>query len=109
MTKWDKKRNKLLAKAHLWRQKHVSDAVFTFVVALLIGLCTGVGAFVLKYLIGHISSYLSQNLVSTGSNPHLLLLPFTGILLTGIYVRYIARKPLTHGTSCIMHDMSKDI
>ena len=74
MTKWDKKRNKLLAKAHLWRQKHVSDAVFTFVVALLIGLCTGVGAFVLKYLIGHISSYLSQNLVSTGSNPHLLLL-----------------------------------
>lgn len=109
MTKWDKKRNELIAKAHRWRQKHVSDAVFTFVVALLIGLCTGVGAFVLKYLIGHISTYLTQNLALTGYNLHLLILPLAGILITGIYVRYIAREPLTHGTSCIMHDMSRGI
>ncbi len=107
MAKWDKKRNKLIAKAHLWRQKHVSDTVFTFVVAVLIGLCTGIGAFVLKYLITHISTYLTQNLVLTGGNLHLLILPFIGIILTGIYVRYVAREPLTHGTSCIMHDVSK--
>ncbi len=83
MTKWDKKRNELIAKAHRWRQKHVSDAVFTFVVALLIGLCTGAGAFVLKYLIGHISTYLTQNLALTGYNLHLLILPLAGILITG--------------------------
>ncbi len=91
----------------IWRRDNVPDGVFAVTLAVLVGAVTGFGAFLLKTFVKFISGFLTGGLHMSGFNWYLLLIPVVGILLTGIYVRYILRDNIEHGVAQLMRDLSK--
>lgn len=85
-----------------WRKNHLSDKTFVLLLAGVVGLLTGVGAFVMKRLVAGLSAGLTSHLRVDSGNPTLLLLPIVGIVLTGIFCRYVVGMNLANGTSRLM-------
>lgn len=77
----------------------LSDSQLLVAMALVTGLITGVAAYLLKRLVAYISSGLVMNLDPCGANWVFLIFPVGGILLTGIYQRYVLRQKIYHGVS----------
>lgn len=90
-----------------WRRQHISDTAFLFIVAALTGLAAGFGAFVLKRLVAFVSRFLTAGLHAGSANLSLLIIPLAGILLTGIFCRYVLKMRLAHGVRQLMGDLSK--
>lgn len=65
--------------------------------ALLTGLLTGAMAYVLKHLIGMVSARLMCLMSPHTFNPAFLLFPIVGIVLTGMYQRYVLHTEIYHG------------
>ncbi len=96
-------------RAARWRERHISDNAAAFIVATVTGLAAGTGAFVLKWMVASVTRFLTHGLRLDGANWIFLLIPVAGIILTGIYVRYILRDDITHGVSKLMADLRKRI
>lgn len=67
------------------------------VLAVIIGLATGIAAWLLKLMIATLSSWLTTGWSATHFNYRLLFLPLAGIVLAGLYQRYILRRNIEHG------------
>lgn len=80
-------------------RESLSEHQLLVVMALATGLVTGVAAYVLKRLVGYISECLTMNLDPRGANWVFLIFPVAGIVLAGIYQRYILRRKIYHGVS----------
>ncbi|MDR1601004.1 MAG: chloride channel protein [Tannerella sp.] len=90
----------------LWREKHVREKTFVLVVSFLIGIGTAAAAIFLKYLIHSIQHLLQVN-SGEGVNYLLLIYPVAGILLSGLFVRYIVRDDISHGVTKILYAISQ--
>ncbi|MDR0794498.1 MAG: chloride channel protein [Tannerella sp.] len=89
-----------------WRKKHIKERNFILIISLLIGICTAIAANLLKQLISLIQYLLTAN-SQTGINYQLLLFPIIGILLTGLFVKYIVRDDISHGVTQILYALSR--
>lgn len=76
----------------------MSETTVAFIAAVLIGLCCGLGAFLVKRAIRYISLAAVSGMQTDGANWRFLILPLIGITLAYLYSRYVARRPLAHGT-----------
>jgi CIC family chloride channel protein len=90
----------------LWREKHIAERTFVLIISFLVGLCAAVAAIVLKSAIHSIQSLLTSNL-KEGANYLLLLYPVAGILLAGLFVKYIVRDDISHGVTKILFAISQ--
>ena len=88
-----------------WRETHISDKAFGFIVASVIGLLSGAGAFVLKRMVAFISHLLTSHFHIGSSNWPLLLLPLAGILITGILCRYVFHADMSNATARLIRDL----
>ncbi|NLA61823.1 MAG: chloride channel protein, partial [Bacteroidales bacterium] len=61
----------------------------------------------LKMAIHFIQSSLTKNFVNIGANYFYLLLPLVGILLAGLYVKYIVRYDISHGITKVLYAISQ--
>lgn len=93
----------------VWRKGHLSDKAFVFILATAVGLLSGVGAFVLKRLIAGVSHLLTSHFHTVAANWALLVIPLAGIVLTGIFCRYIMRARLAHGTAQLIRNLKSKI
>lgn len=75
--------------------------------AFATGLLAGVGAFVLKRMIGWVSQLLTGGLDVQHANPVLLSLPVAGVLLAVLFQRYVARRWLCHGVDRLNADLRR--
>lgn len=91
-----------------WRSRF-SDKVFLPVLAVVIGLLSGAAAALLKAMIASLSRLLTSSFSHHGANWFLLLLPFAGILLTGIFVRYVVRIDITHGVEKVLAKIRRGV
>lgn len=89
-----------------WRVKHVSDQAFLFILAVGTGLICGAFAALLKAIIHHLAVYFKVGLHMDGPNYTLLLIPLVGIVLTGIYQRYILRHNIEHGVRRLQNSIA---
>lgn len=89
-----------------WKHNHFTEKSFLLILAVVVGLLSGAGAFLLKHIIMLLSSWLTAPFSSSGPNYFLLALPIIGILITGIYTRYILREDISAGTAKIRADLS---
>lgn len=80
-----------------WCRRHLGVRPLAFIVATVIGLTAGLGAFLLKRAIDWLSKVLTSGLNAMGPDWLLVLLPVIGIVLTGILCRYVFRSDLSHG------------
>lgn len=88
-----------------WCGAHISDKAFAFILATVVGLLAGAGAFVLKRLIGGVSLFLTSHFHVGSYNLLLLVIPLAGIVLTGIFCRYILKSNISHGTEQLIRDL----
>ena len=86
-----------------WRDKHVSDSTLVVILALLVGAAAGLAAVLLKWLIATIASFLMSRATLTGSNYEYLIFPVLGILIAGLYVRYVVRDNISHGVTRVLY------
>lgn len=76
----------------------MSETTVAFIAAVLIGLGCGLGAFLVKRAIRYISLAAVSGMRTDGANWRFLILPLIGITLAYLYQRYVAKRPLAHGT-----------
>ena len=90
----------------LWRKKHIREKHFILIISFLVGICTAATAILLKQLIHVIHSLLTAN-AQDGVNFRLLIYPVIGILLSGLFVKYIVRDDISHGVTKILYALSR--
>lgn len=96
----------LFYKFLLWREKHIKERSFILILSFIVGIGTAIAAITLKNLIHLIQSLLTGNL-QDGANYWLLIYPVVGILLAGLFVRYIVRDDISHGVTKILYAISQ--
>ncbi len=77
------------------------------VLAAFCGVCAGVGAWFLKFAIGHCARWLFSAGSGSGIWWLLGLLPICGILLTVAYQRFVVRADLEHGTDLLCRALAE--
>ena len=73
----------------------------------MVGICTATSAIILKNLIHWIQHLLSVNFEADQVNYLYLLYPVIGILLAGLFVKYIVRDDINHGVTKILYAISQ--
>lgn len=91
-----------------WREAHIKERTFVIILALVVGLICGFAAMILKTLIHSISDMLTSHLHVSGANYMYLLFPVLGILLAGIYVRYVIKDNISHGVTRVLYSISQN-
>lgn len=91
----------------VWKAKNVKEKQMVLFVSFLIGIFTALAAFLLKTLIHFIQHILTSNFLTQGANYMYLIYPAVGILLAGLYVRYIVKDDISHGVTKILYAISQ--
>lgn len=90
-----------------WREDHIPEKSFVVILAIIIGVASGLAAVLLKFLIGTISGLVNSVTEASQANYYYLVFPIIGILLTGIYVRYVVRDNISHGVTRVLYAIAQ--
>lgn len=91
----------------VWRANNIKEKHFVLIVSFLVGICTAASAIILKNLIHFIQHLLSVNFEADQVNYLYLLYPVLGILLSGLFVKYVVRDDISHGVTKILYAISQ--
>lgn len=105
--KMNKTAHDILLRFLIWRERHIKERTFVMIVALLIGIFGGLAALLLKFLIHTIAGLLTEHVSVKTGNYIYLVFPFLGILLVGLYVRYMVRDNISHGVTRVLYSISQ--
>lgn len=81
-----------------WLQGRMPVGITLMLLAVATGTMAGVGAWFLKFTIGHLARITMHFAQSNGPNWFMAVVPFVGILLTVCYQRFVVHESLEHGT-----------
>ncbi len=90
-----------------WREQHVKEKHFILVISFLVGLFTAGAALLLKGTIHQIQRLLTENMHTSEANYLYLIYPIIGILLSGLFVKYILKDDISHGVTKILYAISQ--
>ncbi len=90
-----------------WREAHISERSFVVILAIIIGVASGLAAVLLKFLIGTISNLVNSVSEASQANYYYLVFPIIGIFLTGIYVRYVVCDNISHGVTRVLYAIAQ--
>lgn len=90
-----------------WLKGEHSERQIVLMISLMVGLCTGLTAFVLKTLIHEIKHLLTSQFAEDEANLLYLVFPSVGILISMLFVKYIVRGDISHGVTKILYAMSR--
>ena len=90
-----------------WLKGDHTEKQIVLMISFMVGLCTGLTAFVLKSLIEEIKHLLTSGFVADDTNLLYLVFPAVGILISMLFVRYIVRGDISHGVTKILYAMSR--
>ena len=99
---------------HRWRLRHVSEQAMLLLLAVVVGLMSGLAAVALKTLVhyaGTLVTSLSSDssfIVHHSSFLIIFFLPLTGILLTMLFVKYVVRGDIGHGLPSVLLAISRN-
>ena len=91
----------------IWREHHIKERTFVILLSLLIGILCGFAAQLLKYLIHHISHFLTYRFSATEANWLYLVYPVVGILITVLFVKYVIKENISHGVTKVLYAISR--
>lgn len=91
----------------VWKTQNVKEKQMVIFVSFLIGIFTALAAYILKSLIHLIQDLLTSHFLSEGANYIYLITPALGILIAGLYVRYVVRDDISHGVTKILYAISQ--
>ncbi|MGN1251297.1 MAG: chloride channel protein [Muribaculaceae bacterium] len=88
-----------------WRRRNISRYSVMFILAVAVGFVTGMCAVLLKKGIALVSHLVTAGVTMAHENWQLLVFPVVGIVLTGIFVRYVVRFDITKGTNKMLKQL----
>lgn len=91
----------------IWKTQHVKEKQMVLFVSFLIGVLTALAAFILKSLIHLIQHVLTSPFLTEGANYIYLIYPAVGILIAGLYVKYVVKDDISHGVTKILYAISQ--
>ncbi|MDD5507353.1 MAG: chloride channel protein [Bacteroidales bacterium] len=97
----------LLERILIWRARRISDQQFILILSVVVGVLGGLSAVIIKNGVAFIHNWLTAGISPTSHHSLYLLYPMAGILLTVVFIRYILRRPLSHGIPTVLHAISK--
>lgn len=100
----------LYSKIYRWRLRHMSEHGMVLVLAVAVGVLSGLAAVTLKTLV-HYSGLLVTRmgaLTPLGGNVMMLVFPVVGIALTMLFVKYIVRGNIGHGLPSVLLAISRN-
>ena len=104
----DSKIDKMFLSFLSWREKYVGERTFVIFLALLVGILSGFAAIVLKFLIHTISTLLLSHVNISEGNHLFIIFPAVGVILAGLYVRYLVRDNISHGVTRVLYAISQN-
>jgi len=97
----------ILKRILIWRAKHISQRQFIYILSILVGFTSGVGAVVLKNLTHFIQHLLEGNLVKNIHEGFYFVFPLIGFTLVFLTIKYIIRNKVSHGIPSTLFAISK--
>lgn len=91
----------------VWRERHINEDKFIYVLALVVGVLCGFAALLLKFLIHVISTFLNSHLSETTANYTYLIYPVAGILIVTLFVKYVIKDDISHGVTRVLYAISR--
>lgn len=96
-----------LRKFNVWHRHYMSDFIFLLWLAVVVGVFSGFAAHIFNRMIAIISDLFLTHIQADKINWWIILPPVVGILLAGIYTRYVIHTDLTHGVTRLMQTIYK--
>jgi len=90
-----------------WRLKHISEKQFIMILSVFIGIMAAFAAIILKTLVHNIEIFIRNINPWVHSGWLYLLLPFLGILLTVLFLKYFIKDDISHGVTKILSSISR--
>jgi CIC family chloride channel protein len=97
----------ILRKFLIWRIRHVSQQQFIYILSILVGFTSGVGAVILKNLTHFFQHLLEGNLVRYYHQAFYFVFPIIGLALVYLVITKIIRQKVSHGIPSTLYAISK--
>ncbi|MCB0460665.1 MAG: chloride channel protein, partial [Flavobacteriaceae bacterium] len=97
----------LLTKFLIWRAKHISQRQFIYILSIVVGFLSGVGAVVLKNLTHFFQHLLEGNLVRYYHHAFYFVFPIIGLTIVYFIIKYVIRNKVSHGIPSTLYAISK--
>ncbi|MDU1889281.1 MAG: chloride channel protein [Dysgonomonas sp.] len=91
----------------IWKTKNIREKQMVLFVSFLVGIFTALAALILKTLIHFIQNLLTSSFLTEGANYIYLVYPVVGILIAGLFVKYVVRDDISHGVTKILYAISQ--
>jgi CIC family chloride channel protein len=92
---------------NLWRETHISHRRFVLLLSFVVGILGGLVAVILKNTVHLTHELLTKQIAVDKVSFLYFALPFLGILLTVLYVRYFVKDNISHGVTRILFAISR--
>lgn len=103
----DSHKKSLFTKFLIWRAKHISQTQFIYLLSILVGFTSGVGAVILKNFTHIIQLLLEGKFVKEYHHAFYFIFPIIGFTITYIIIKYIIRAKVSHGIPSTLYAISK--
>lgn len=90
-----------------WRERHVKESQFIYLLALIVGVICGFAAQLLKKLIHLISGFLNSFTSETTANWGYLVFPVIGILIVTLFIKFVVKDNISHGVTRVLYAISQ--
>jgi CIC family chloride channel protein len=97
----------LLKRFLVWRIKHISHKQFVYIISIVVGFMSGVGAVVIKNLTHFIQHILEGRLINDYHVAFYFIFPIIGLALTYLIITYVIRNKLSSGIPSTLFAISK--
>ena len=91
----------------IWRAKYISHRQFVYILSIVIGFTSGVGAVVLKNLTHFIQHLLEGKLIKYYHHAFYFLFPILGLSIVYLIIKYVIRNKVSHGIPSTLFAISK--
>lgn len=97
----------LLTRFLIWRAKHISQREFVYILSIIVGFTSGLGAVILKNLTHYIQLLLEGRLIQKYSEAVYFVYPLIGFALVYLMIRYVIGNKVNHGIPSTLFAISK--
>jgi CIC family chloride channel protein len=91
----------------IWRAKYISHRQFVYILSIIIGFTSGMGAVILKNLTHYIQHLLEGKLITKYHHAFYFLFPLLGLTLVYLIIKYVIRNKVSHGIPSTLYAISK--
>ena len=96
-----------IRRLYRWKEAHIPHRRFVILMSFVIGILGGLAAVLLKNTAHFIQELLTHKLNVDRVNFFYFALPFIGLFLTVLYIKFILKDDIAHGVSKILFAISR--